>query len=1054
MTLTELSIKRPSLIIVIFSALIILGLYSYQQLQYELLPKFNAPVITITTLYPGASPAEVETSVSKVIEDAVSGMDKVSAVRSTSMEGVSFVIIELLQSANTDVSLQDAQRKVGEVLYKLPSGVKSPTISKIALDEIPVLRMGVSANLSDKDLYQFMKDKIKPELSKIAGVGQIALIGGDEREIKVNLDMEKLKAYGFSILQVTNAVKNANLDFPTGKIKDTDEQYVVRIAGKISSLKQLRELAIGTSKSGGEIKLSDVAEIEDGIKEYTNISRINGRTTIGVNVIKQTDANAVEVSNLVRKKLTELEKSYSSIDLKFTIAQDGATFTTDAANAVKEDLAIAVVLVALVMFLFLHSIRNSIIVMIAIPSSLISTFIAMYAFGFTLNLMTLLGLSLVVGILVDDSIVVLENIYHHLEKGEDKRTAALRGRNEIGFAALAITMVDVAVFLPLALTGGIIGNILRQFSLVVVVSTLLSLFVSFTITPMLASRFAKLERLKATNLFGKFAVWFEKSFKEITEYYIRLLKWSFNNRGKTALAAVILFTASIALIPGGFIGSEFISTPDRGEFAVTIELPPGASIEQTNALSQKVENIISQMPEVERLFVNVGVSNEGLIGFSSNNTTEIDVTLVPKQQRKKSTDQISSEIKEIVQKIPGVKARVNPIGIFGTANQTPIQLLISGSDVQKVNQAAVKVANIIKKIPGTDDVRLSSEKGKPETRIEIDRQKLNSFGLSLAEVGAALQVALTGDDDSKFRDGTDEYDIRIQLDEFDRSKTSDLENLTFVNKKGQMIYLKSFANIYRATGPTKLTREDRNSSVTIYSQAVGRPSGTIAQDIIKVLNDNPLPEGVSYSFLGDFKNQKESFASLGLAFLAAVLFTYMIMVALYDSFVYPFVVLFSVPLAIIGALLALALTMKSLSIFSILGIIMLVGLVGKNAILLVDRANFMRSQGESVIDALIDAGRMRIRPIVMTTLTMIFGMMPVALSKSSGSEWKTGLAWALIGGLTSSLLLTLIIVPIVYTKVEEYRLSIPKLFMKMSELLGFKKKEFPDEVAEDLGLSK
>lgn len=1031
MTLTELSIKRPSLIIVIFTALAVLGIFSFNRLQYELLPKFSPPIITVTTVYPGASPAEVETGVTKTVEDALSGLDKVSEIRSQSLEGVSFVIVEFLMSANTDFALQDAQRKIGEVVSKLPTGSKAPVISKFAFDEIPVIRSGVTSNLPPKDFFVFLREQIKPQLSKVPGVAQINLVGGEEREIQVNLDAQKLKSFGLSILQVTQVIKASNLDFPTGNIKDTDEQFVVRVAGKFSSIDELRNLAIGTSRNGGTIRLSDVADIQDGVKDYTNHIRINGVSTVAINISKQTDANAVEVSQLSRKKIAELEDKYKAYDLKFTIAQDGSIFTVDAANAVKKDLAIAVVLVALVMLMFLHSIRNSLIVMIAIPSSLISTFALMYAFGFTLNLMTLLGLSLVVGILVDDSIVVLENIYHHIERGEEKRIAALRGRNEIGFAALAITLVDVVVFLPIALVGGLIGGIMRQFALVVVFSTLMSLFVSFTITPMLASRFAKLERLTDKTLLGKFALFFEKIYKIVAEDYIKLLKWSLVNRGKIAIATVVLFISSFALIPLGFIGSEFITVADRGEFAVTIELPQGAKLEETNRMSRQIENMLNSMPEVEKTFVNAGVSNEGLIGFSSNNNSEISVMLVPKNQRQKSTDQMIAEIKEKLTLYPGIKARVNPIGIFGVANQTPIQLLITGANYDDVLAAAKVVEEKVKKIQGTSDVRLSSEQGKPETRIIIDREKMNSFGLTLAEVGQVLRIALTGDDESKFRDGANEFDIRIRLDEFDRSSTEDVKNITFVNRKGQQISLDQFASVQRAFGPTKLQRQDRNASVTLFSQVVGRPSGSVSADIETELKQLNLPKGVTYSFSGDVKNQRESFADLGLALFAAVIFTYLIMVALYNSFVYPFVVLFSIPLAMIGAFLALALTMKSLNIFSILGIIMLVGLVGKNAILLVDRTNAVREQGLNVFDALIDAGKMRLRPILMTTLTMIFGMMPIALSGSAGGEWKSGLAWAIIGGLTSSLVLTLIFVPVVYSKMEELRISIPAFVKKL-----------------------
>jgi len=1024
MTITELSIKRPSLIIVVFAALIAVGLFSYSKLKYELLPKFSPPIITISTLYPGASPNEVETGVTKIIEDAVAGMDKVSEVRSTSLEGISFVIIELFQNAKTDISLQDAQRKVNEIQNQLPTSAKQPVISKFAFDELPILRMGVTSNQDSRSLYQFIKDKIQPQLSRISGVGQIALIGGDQREIKVNLDLQRLKSYGLSILQITQSIKSANLDFPTGKIKDEDGQFIVRLAGKLNSTDELKNMPVGVSRQGGIIKLIDVADVEDGIKDPSNMLRLNFRNTIGLIVQKQNDANTVEVAELVKNELKQIEKQYSSSGLKFEIAADGSLFTIDAANAVKEDLFIAVILVAIVMLMFLHSIRNSVIVLIAIPTSLITTFIAIYAFDFSLNLMTLLGLSLVVGILVDDSIVVLENIYHHLERGEEKRTAALRGRNEIGFAALAITFVDVSVFLPLALVGGIVGNILRQFSVVVVISTLTSLFISFTLTPLIASRFGKLERLTNSTLLGKFALWFESKFHEFTNNYLELLKWSFKNRGKVWILTILLFVLSITLAPLGLIGFEFMAPVDRGEFTVNVELRPGTSIEETNKLSQIIEGTIAKISDVERVYANVGASSEGLIGFSTPNNSEVTVTLLPKGLRKKSSQEIKDEIKSKLSVIPGAKVRINDVGIFGTANDTPIQILLSGTNSDELLETAKDVSKIVKMIPGTADVRLSSEAGNPETKVTIDRNKLISFGLSVAEVGATLRVALTGDDESTLREGDTEYDIRIVLDQFDRAKTDELGNISFTNIRGQQVYLKQFAAISRSTGPTKITRQARSASVIIYSQAVGRPSGSIAQDFESKMKDFILPNGVTYSFIGMVKNQKESFSDMLMALFAGILFTYMIMVMLYDSFIYPFIILFSIPLAMIGALFALALTMKSLTIFSMLGVIMLVGLVGKNAILLVDRTIAKRTEGESLHAALLDAGKMRIRPIFMTTLTMIFGMLPIALSASEGAEWKSGLAWALIGGLTSSLFLTLIIVPLVYTKVEEVKNSV------------------------------
>ncbi|MBS1910991.1 MAG: efflux RND transporter permease subunit [Bacteroidetes bacterium] len=1035
MTLTELAIKRPTFIVVIFGALAVLGLFSFTQLKTELLPKMNWPMVTVSTVYPGASPSEVESSVTKLVEDAVIGVDNVSAVRSSSREGVSFVTIEFQQGTNTDAAVQDIQRKVGEAGQLLPDGVKTPAVSKFALDEIPVLRVAATSTMGDREFYQMMKDQIKPRLARVGGVGQVTLIGGTEREIRVNVNADKLNSYGLSILSVAQSLKSSNLDFPTGNVKDQDGQFVVRVAGKLTSVDQMRALVIGKSRTGGDIKLSDVAEVQDGAKDAENFSRFNTKTSIGVLIQKQPDANAVDVARDVRAEFTKIEREYAASHVKFDIAQDGSVFTVDAANAVEHDLMLAIVLVAAVMLLFLHSIRNSVIVMVAIPASMISTFIAMFALGFSLNLMTLLALSLVVGILVDDSIVVLENIYRRLEAGDDNRTAALRGRNEIGFAALAITLVDVVVFLPLALTGGIIGNIMREFAIVVVVSTLMSLFVSFTLTPLLASRFTRLEHLTKKTIMGRFGLWFEERYKNLAQSYANFLRKALKRKWLVYVATIILFFGSISLMVGGFIGFEFMTQTDRGEFSTTLELPPGAKLEETNRITQQVEQLILSMPEVSKTFANVGVSNEGLIGQTSNNVSEINVALVDRDKRTLTTDEVAARIKDQVSEIPGVKIRVNPIGIFGTGNQTPIQYVLLGTDMDSVRVAANKVADVMRRIPGTADVRLSSEDGKPETRIDIDREKLATLGLTLGEVGTALRTALTGDDDAKFREGSNEFTIRIMLDQFDRARTSDVADLTFINHAGVPVQLKQFATVTQTTGPTALGRRDRNASIIVFSQVAGVPSGTLAAQIDKEVAKLKLPAGVTSTYDGDIKNQRESNSSMGLAFLAGILFVYMIMVALYNSYLTPLVVLFSIPVAIIGALLALALTAKSMTIFSMLGFIMLIGLVGKNAILLVDFTNKLREEGHTLVDALVEAGRERLRPILMTTLTMIIGMLPIALSTASGAEWKSGLAWALIGGLSSSLLLTLVLVPSVYMtfdNIKRFVVGIPSRFRNRS----------------------
>jgi hydrophobic/amphiphilic exporter-1 (mainly G- bacteria), HAE1 family len=1025
MTLTELSIKRPSFVIVIFSALAMLALFGYSMLKYELLPNINIPWIVVSTVYPGASPNEVENSVTRPIEDALSGLEKVEKIISSSREGVSIISIEFKKSADVETSLQDAQRRVNGISMNLPKGIRTPVFQKISLQETPVLQVGATSKLPSREFYQLVKDQIQPALARVDGVGLINLTGGEEREIKINLDAAKLEAYHLSIAVIAYAVNSSNLDFPTGNIQRENRQFVVRVAGKFSSLDELRNLVIGSSSEGSKIRLKDVAEVEDGTAELKTISRINGIPSVGIAILKQSDGNSVKVSQLVREELKNLERQYASINLKFDIAQDQSIFTLDAAKDVQKDLLMAILLVAVVMYLFLHSVRNSLIVMIAIPTSLTASFVTMWAFNFSLNLMTLLALSLVIGILVDDSIVVLENIYHHLEKGENKATAALKGRNEIGFAAVSITFVDVVVFVPLSLVSGLVGDIMREFAVVITISTLTSLFVSFTVTPLLASRFSKLESISSKNIFGKIGLGFEKLFKKIIEQYLILLRWSMSNPMKVLGLATLLFFAAIALPAIGLIGGEFMKQSDQGEFGVEVQLPPGSTLENTNRVTHQIERTIAAIPEVKKILSNVGKGPQNQI---LNNESELIVTLIPIDQRNKSTDNVILDVKQIARKMPGIKMFVSQIGITGESGEAPIQVFVSGRNPDSILVTTSRVADALRKTEGITDIKFSSEKGNPETRIDINRQKMAEFGLTVMDIGTTLQVALTGNDDSKYREGSFEYPIRIAVDKFDRTNIADVGNLTFTNMMGKQIQLGQFAEIFQTTGPTKLERQNRNPSAIVSAFTDGSiPNGTVAAEFMKNFNDR-VAGGTKISLEGDEKMRSEGMDSLMLALIAAITFVYFIMVLLFDSFIYPFVVLFSIPLALIGALIALAASGNAIGIFSMLGVIMMIGLVAKNAILLVDRTNELRTNNISLNDALIESGGSRIRPIFMTTLTMVFGMLPIATATGAGSEWKNGLAWALIGGLTSSMFLTLIVVPVVYLKIEKLKTGFAGLF--------------------------
>jgi len=1041
MSITEIAIKRPTLVVVIFVVLAIFGISSYSLLNYDLIPKMNLPVLTVSTVYPGASANAVESSVTKKLEDALASLENIKYISSTSQEGYSLVAITLESSANPDQALQDAQRKVNAILSTLPADSKTPSLSKVSLDDMPIMKLGVTGNIPPTDLYQLTDDQVKSQFSKIKGVGQVSLVGGSEREIKININKKKLDSYKLSISSIYAALANANLELPTGKIEGDLKQYTVRLSGKLQSVEDLRNVSISRTSSNNTIKLSDVAEVIDGQAEQVNLNRINNKSSIGIVIQKQSDANTVEVCKLVKQKADEIEKTYADKKIKFDVASDSSVYTLASANAVMEDLIFAIILVAIVMFLFLHSMRSSMIVMVSIPCSIISVFAAMYVFNFSLNLMTLLALSLVIGILVDDSIVVLENIHRHLEMGKNPTQAAIDGRSEIGFTAVAITMVDIVVFVPLAIVTGMIGNMLREFSLVIVFSTVMSLFVSFTVTPLLASRFSKIEKISKGTLMGKLALGFENLFQKVSGYYENTLIWAMGHR-KTLYAIIFtLLIGSFSLVSFGFIGTEFIPNSDRGEFMIKLEGEPQNTVYKTNLLTQSVEAMLFKKPDVLKVFSNVGFSSGTSMasgtGTGEPNKSEITVDITPKQNRKQSIDEYTSEIKTEIMKIPGLKATVTPVSMMGNADDAPIQILLRGPDVNKLFIMADSIVAIMKSVPGTNDIKLSIDQSKPELQISLNREKMAMLGLSVFDVGNTLRLAFAGNSDLQFSEHNKDYNMNLQFDKFDRKRIEDLSSLTFLNNQGKVVELQDFATIQQSLGPNKLERFNRISSLTVKSSVLGRPVGTVGKEIKTLVQKQIHPGEISIEYKGQLEQQSDAFGSLLIVIMAAFVFVYLVMVALYNSYLYPFVVLFSIPMAVIGALFALALTGNYLNIFSLIGMIMLIGLVAKNAILIVDFTNQLRAEGKSVSDSLMEAGKERLRPILMTTFAMILGMLPIALASGASSEMKNGLAWVIIGGLTSSLLLTLVLVPSVYMTMEKYKEKYNRKFGRKLAITDF-----------------
>ncbi len=1024
MSITEIAIKRPSLIIVIFSILIGGGLFSYSKLNYELLPDMTQPTLIISTIYPGAAPSNVEQTVSKKIEDVLSGIDGIKSITSQSYEGTSIVVAEFSMGVDMDSKQQEVQRKLNNLMSLLPKEVKNPNISKVSPNDQPIMQLSATSNLDNAKFYDLIKNQIRPQLQQIQGIGEITIIGGQEREIQINVDQDKLRFYGLSINQVTNAINRANAEFPAGKVKERTTQMTVRVTGKFSSVEEINDLIVAQPAKGSEIHLRDIASVSDIVKEVSAINRYNGKNGVGILIKKQGGANAVEISKLVKQKITSIEQKYKEAQVKIVIADDTADFTLESANAVTHDLMIAIVLVAAIMLLFLHSLRDSLIVLLAIPTSLISTFIVMYVLGYSLNLMTLLALSLVIGILVDDSIVVLENIHRHLHFGKPKRQAALDGRSEIGFSALAITMVDVVVFGPIALVNTTISAILRQYSLTIVTATLMSLFVCYTLTPWLASRFGKITVLNPNNWFHKPLLWFEDFLTWLTHIYVEALRWVLRHKLITTALVLSLFVGIGYVMSMGILGSELVASGDQGKIQYKLEYDKSTTVIENNLKTRAIEEYLLKQPEVTTVFSNVaGPSTTGfasILSVGSDYKSELLVKLVDANKRKVPTENYMIETsKKLEAMFPGVKIRSAVLGMVNTGE--PIQIVLNAEDPALLMKTANDLKQRIEAMPGSNDVSLSVEEGNPQLEIDIDREKMAQMSLDIYAVGASLQNALAGNTDVKYRVGTNEYDINVRLDDFDRKNAEDLENLTFINNLGQSIKLSQFATVVQGSGPSVLERKDRRTSVTIKSNILGITAGILSASINQSLQEKPLPDGVDLRWIGDIERQEESMGALSQALLAALLLMYLVMVALYDNFIYPFVVLFSIPVAFIGAFLALNLAISSMSMFTMLGVIMLFGLVAKNAILIVDFANHQKEEGMSTYRALLAAGATRLRPILMTTIAMVAGMLPIALAKGAGAEWKNGLAWVLIGGLSSSLILTVFVVPMAYYSVDRIK---------------------------------
>jgi hydrophobic/amphiphilic exporter-1 (mainly G- bacteria), HAE1 family len=1012
MWITRVSIKNPVFATMVMVGIVVLGLFSYARLRVEQMPDVTLPFVDIETMYPGASPEVVESDVTKPIENAVNTVTGVKRIYSNSREARSQVFVEFRQGTDVTRAIQEARDKIALVRTDFPRDVKDPQVVRVDIeDNRPTVSLAVlSPTVELRELTSLTDQTISKALENIPGVAQVTVNGRVTRQILIQIKPTALNALGLGVDQVITAIQKANQDVPAGRLTRGQNDAVVRVEGKIKDPAQFARIVVA-QQGGGPVYLSQVADVIDGEKEQDSISRINGRPSITIDVRKAQDANIVEVGAAVRAAVEGL-KSRLPPDVEVRIVNSQADQVEKSVDRVKSTILEGALLTVLIVFLFLHSWRSTIITGLTLPIAVIATFIALYAFGFTLNMMTLMALSLCIGLLIDDAIVVRENIVRHLGMGKTHPAAAREGTDEIGLAVMATTFAIVAVFVPIAFMKGIIGQFFFQFGLTVAVAVLMSLFVSFTLDPMLSSVWHDPpgSRFRRARWLGRFMDRVESVVVWLHKVYGRMLEWAIGHRGIVLLLAGAIFVASFGLLP--FIEKEFQPQVDEGFISLRLNTPVGTSLEYTDTKVREVEEALKAFPEVRLTLTNVGTQD-------GRNYARVDLRLVDRTARNRSQKEIESAIRTALKPIPGVE--------LALGYDRPIWVNLLGPDPDTLKTLINEFADKVAKVPGIADMETSEKAAVPALSIRLNNDVAADLGVTVQQVGSTVRTLLAGDTVSYWLapDGQN-YEVNVQLPRQDRRLASGLANLYLsTNKRGPageliMVPLRQVAEIVETTSPQIIKRQDLQRRVALYANVEGRGSGNVSDDIGKIMKATDLPPGYRFVVAGQQEDTQESFTSLVAALGLAIIFIYLVLASQFASFLQPVAIMMSLPFTLIGVLLALLLTGTSLNILSMIGFVMLMGLVTKNAILLVDFANRTRRAGASLHDSLLTAGQVRLRPIIMTTSAMIFGMLPLALGLGESGETQAPMGRAIIGGVITSTLLTLIVVPVIYSYLDAW----------------------------------
>lgn len=1038
MTLSDVSIKRPVFTTMMSVGLVVLGLLGLSRLGTDLFPDVSFPFVAVTTVYRGAGPSEIEQQVSKPLEDAIAGIAGVESIQSISRENLSLVFVMFKLSTPLDRAVQEVRDKASAVQNVLPKDADLPKVARIDFGAAPILTYAVSADLKSSQLRQLLKDKLEPALAQVDGVAQVKIIGGDVREIRVDIELDKAKAAGIAPGQIAERLSMENLDVPAGRLDLGPTELNVRSLGQFKNIDEVAALPIVKNQNGTQVRLDEVATVSDGVGDRRSIARLNGKEAVVVEIIKQPGSNTIEVSKDVKKRMLEMEPIIGQ-GFKPSLIIDNSTVIEENTKEVWIALLFGGLMAILIILIFLLDVRGTIISALALPTSVMGTFFVMYVLGYTLNQMTLISLSLAIGLLIDDAVVVRESITHRLEQGETPMDAASNGTRDVYLAVLATTLSLVAVFVPVAFMPGIVGQFFKQFGVTMSVAVVISLFISFTLDPMLSARFSKQRQKDGVHRENPVARLLRRSFEGMESLYAKSLGWSMRHRWVTAGLIVVVIAGSMALTVAGGLGVDFVTPEDRSQFMVDLKLPEGTSLVQTGERAKQAEAVIASYGDVIDMYTVVGTSSDG--AGSDANRARVRVLVKPRAERALTLKAIQEDVRGKLTAAlpPGTDiGLLDPPTIEGLGDFFPIMLSVMGNDYAQINAEANRIAGILKDLKGANgkplanDVRVASNPPRAELAVSIDRSRANDTGLTSAMLGMQMRLAMNGQLAGKLRQDGVETDIMVRLSEKDRATPEALRTMDIFTPAG-LRPISDVAMVEMRDTPSAIERFNRERRVMVQAASVGEGGalGDLASALKARLAKEPPPPGVTLYYDGQIKSLDEQNDAFGLVFLLAGVFVYMVLASQFESFKHPFTILASVPLAFIGAFLALMLTGFSVNMGAFIGIVLLMGLVTKNAILLVDQALQNLRAGDDLDTALIKAGPRRLRPILMTSAAMAIGMVPTAIGRGQGFEFRAPMAIGVIGGVITSTFLTLFVVPLVFAVFE--KLTPPRFRIKKTE---------------------